>query len=158
MINNEKTLEHFGYTIESLSKKSHKPVITSCDYCGIELHKRRYNLSEDMSEKICCKTCKTKKQHETIKKTGGMEDINKKRAETNIKKYGAISPCNNPEIMEKIKEKNREKYGVDFNAQREDVQKKIQETHMAKYGYKYPFESPEIKKRISETRRKNRAG
>ncbi len=36
MLLEQKTLETHGYNPNTLSKGSNKPIIVSCDYCGIE--------------------------------------------------------------------------------------------------------------------------
>jgi hypothetical protein len=42
------------------------------------------------------------------------EETLKKIRETNLKRYGCVSPFGNKEVQEKIKETNKNKYGVDY--------------------------------------------
>lgn len=86
--------------------------------------------------------------------------IRKKTKETNLEKYGVISPIQNDLIKEKIKNSTLEKYGVEnIFKDAEYMKKKMKE----KYGVEYYQQTDEFKKRIPEinqkiylTRKKNK--
>lgn len=151
MILDIKTYEQLGYYPIELKPSSHKQILVECDYCKNIITKARYHVKLNYKEKHACKSCKTKKQQETIKTTNGMMDkINKTRAQTNIAKYGTISPANNKEIQDKIKKNNLEKYGVPYHIQSQEVKDKIKSTIQKRYGVDNVFSLPEIQKRAKE--------
>jgi hypothetical protein len=75
----------------------------------------------------------------------------KKSQETNLKKYGSISPLGGKEIRKKIEATNIEKYGAPCVFGSECVRERIKETLLERYGYDNALKSPEIKQRSYET-------
>ncbi len=152
MILRNETKTKFGYFPEDLSAGSHKKILISCDYCKETITKENYRLSEAKpGSKHCCKKCKVLKSHETIKKTGGMEAINKKRAATNLEKYGTLAPANNDKIQQKIQAANQIKYGTTHAIESPLVQAKIKESMMANHGVINPFELQKFQDKAKDT-------
>lgn len=107
-----------------------------------------------------------------------IEESNKKRKETNLKKYGTESPMQSAEVQERARQAClehyevdnpslasevqaarvqtfRKRYGVDNPAQIEGVQEKIKQTCLETYGVENPFQSEEIKERIKQANLEN---
>lgn len=58
MINEEKTLENFGYNTESLAPTSFKKVIWNCDGCGVEkVYTFNYVNNKKKNKNLCAKCC-----------------------------------------------------------------------------------------------------
>jgi hypothetical protein len=89
------------------------------------------------------------------------EEINKKRASTNMEKWGVAFPAQNPELMEKAKATNLAKYGHEFAFQSPGVIEKTKATNLAKYGHEFAFDVPEFKElakqRARDSSKKKRA-
>ena len=60
-------------------------------------------------------------------------NLDKKR-ETNIERYGAPTPFESTEVLQKIKETNLERYGVETPMHSAEVQQKVRDTVNQKYG------------------------
>ena len=60
--------------------------------------------------------------------------INKKRAETNIEKYGCINSSQNEEVKNKIKKTNLERYGFENPMRNQEVKNRLKATNIEKYG------------------------
>lgn len=56
MIDDQRTLEIYGYTSDELSKGSHKPIVAVCDECG------KYRISENKAYRLICKSCAGRKR------------------------------------------------------------------------------------------------
>ena len=72
-----------------------------------------------------------------------------KIAQTNLEKYGSISPFGNREIQEKAAKTILKKYGVDHPTRSKEIREKIQQTCKEKYGSITPFGNKEIQKKIA---------
>lgn len=126
-----------------------------CKLCGKEFEPSHFN------QKICkdkhyhpCPVCG--KPVETTNwyslQCCSPECTAKKRAATNVEKFGCTSPAQNIEVQEKTKQTNRERYGVDYPALREDIQKRQTATYLEHYGKGVPGSQYEIlSKRREET-------
>lgn len=68
----------------------------------------------------------------SIKKDASL--INKKRAETNVEKYGCVSPSQNEEVKNKAKKTNLEKYGFENPMRNQEVKDRLKATNIEKYG------------------------
>jgi hypothetical protein len=81
-----------------------------------------------------------------------------KRKDTNISRYGGISPASNSEVVIKMQNTNLERYGSTSPAGNIDIQNKMAKTCMDRYGVENIMLLPEyqqlISELVSETRRK----
>lgn len=80
--------------------------------------------------------------------------------ETNMEKFGCISPLGSKEVRDKISETNKERYGEEcmFNLDRvkekahsPEAIEKQKKTNMERYGHEYPLSSPEVQEKIKNT-------
>ncbi len=150
MFLNDKTFEKFGYLESDLSKGSKKPVLLSCDYCGIEYkttYKNRVN-SNKIVEKDCCSKCKYIKRKDVSLKRDGVsnsaqrpdvrkkisdsgwinsDEFKEKRSKSMISKYGTDNCMIIPEVVEKHKNTMLMKYSVDNILKLKHVSKKAVE-------------------------------
>ena len=154
MIDEEATLEEYGYTSDTLSHASNRRVVAICDGCGI----RRDLRFEDYGE-LCRRCAQQNRSDETLKrmskcKTGENHPMYGKPKSEETKKrmsashqgiaydewesYARDSPyC--PAFNEKCKESNREKYNRECficglseseNIESTDKQKKLSVHHI----------------------------
>lgn len=72
-----------------------------------------------------------------------------KRANTNIGKYGGISPMCNQEILAKTQATNLQKYGTPSSWAAADIRNKAAQTNLQKYGVENPAQAASIRKKIS---------
>ena len=106
----------------NLSKGSHTLIYCKCDICGVEKnmeYRTYYKNTKNLTELYYCHKCSRIKTEKT-----------------NLEKYGGKSPCNNQEILNKIKNNNIIKYGVEYPSQLENVKDKQANTNLEKYGTK----------------------
>lgn len=132
MLLEQKTLETHGYNPNTLSKGSNKPIIVSCDYCGIECAittkvRTKCNL---VINKDCCNKCKYIKRDEVC-----------------IAKYGVTNPGATKEVIQKIKDVNLAKHGVVSYFESKEFKEKSNTTKMDKYGTTNIMSVPEIHQR-----------
>ena len=71
--------------------------------------------------------------------------------ETNIKRYGGISPMHSMDVLKKLKNTMLERYGVDNPSYITDVLEKRKETNMRHRGVACPFQSDEVREKIRNT-------
>ena len=129
--------------------------IDVCPICPICGKKRKFNSNKYL------KTCGSKKCL--------ANECQKRREETNLKRYGCISIFGDKEIQEKAKQAMIEKYGVDnpwklkeiqdkckntviqnnggLGAASEKIKTKMKQTNLIKYGYEHNWQDPEEQKR-----------
>ena len=100
-------------------KKSRVDRMISCNY-DTDLRKRMTEKAND-----------TKSKFDKIKK----DEINQKRGNTNLEKYGVYFISQSTHIKEKIKNKFIEKYGVTNPLKLEKFKNKSKETNLLKYGF-----------------------
>ena len=149
MLLENETKIRFNHLPKDLSSGSKKKVCVECDYCHTIVEKTMDKLSQSRkkSDKDCCKRCKSVKQHETIRRAGTMVDISEKRKNTNLEKYGTVSPLQNPAIKEKIEADCLAQHGIKHHIARQDVKEKCKETMIARHGYDSPFKDPEFQRK-----------
>lgn len=71
--------------------------------------------------------------------------------ETNLKKYGSISPLGNPEIRQMMKDTNLERYGVENPFCKGKVRDKFMQEFLEKHGVENPQQVKEIRERTLAT-------
>lgn len=131
--------EEFYVEIEHLTPTTRAFVWTICDYCKINEKQVTYknyitSNKNSFTKKDVCSNCKILKQ-----------------TETNLIKYGAVSPTCNEEIKKKVRETTKKNYGVEYNTQSEIVKNKVKETVLEKYGVENVFSNSDIIEKIIET-------
>lgn len=157
MLKTQETLEKFGYSYDTLSENSARPVIISCDYCGTSLEKQKKVRvkSNKILDKDACVACKFKKRAELSMIKYGVsnsakrpevkskisaanksseEETQRKFRETCASKFGVENPMHSSSIKEKQKESLRSKYGVDNPSQSEEIREKVKETNLERFG------------------------
>lgn len=137
-----------------------------CEICGksttfISIKKGFYST--------CSKSCAMKKKwSETTPEQEA--ERQRKRVETNIKKYGVKDPMQTKEIANKItniaknrssekrheiinkrKQTNLKKYGVEFTQQLDETKDKMKSTCLESYGVENPSQSPICKEKRKQT-------
>lgn len=157
MLLENETLEKFGYSINSLSKGTHKKICVKCDYCDsiYEVIYKQYNISHDVVDKDACKKCKYQKRADVSMKLYGVSNsaqradvrekisencafkqdgFEEKRARTMMEKYGVLNASQNKELLEKQKQTIINRYGVENISQSEEIQAKKRATNKERYG------------------------
>lgn len=76
------------------------------------------------------------------------KEIQNKRLETNIQKYGTKNPIENKTVYNKMIENNINKYGVEHFTQSKEYKEKIINTNNLKYGKDYIFQTEEYKSNL----------
>lgn len=136
-------------------------------------------FKEGIKEVPKCKFCKDKLKY-SFAESKFLSTCNKKECikrqieNTNLERYGEITPTKNPKIIEKIKSTNLEKYGyvcpmqnnnvkktsiknslerygVSNISKLDSIKKKKENSFMKKFGFKTSLLAPEIKDRIKNT-------
>lgn len=79
------------------------------------------------------------------------QEVQKRREETNMKKYGSKSPLGNLQVQEKIKQTNKARTGYDNPWKNPKFQEKMRQNYKIKTGYDNAMQNPEVQ----ETRRQN---
>jgi hypothetical protein len=152
MLQNEKTVKDFGYSIDSLSDFSNKKIIVNCDYCDniiIKSYKSR-NIQNSILDKDCCNSCKFKKREELsllkygVKNSSQRSEIKSKLSNYNIEDYkDRIIELNSQGYsMQNISCKlnipktslNRYVKTIPINVSKNDIQSKKNKTLIEKYG------------------------
>lgn len=105
---------------------------------------------------IRCKKCSNKKRGETNLKKYGVEhvlqdtNILQKSQDTLFKNYGIINPMYSNVLKTKIKETNLERYGVEYCMQNKEIYKQSKNTNLEKYGVEYVLQNDNIKNKFKE--------
>ena len=129
--------------ISDIAHGSAAMVELSCDYCGHVMSRplQRYNATKEKQivSKDCCKGCISQKAQESIMAKYGdhvarIPEIKKKRARTNLARYGVTNVFQSKAIKEKIVKSNLAIYGVECCQQNELVREKTRQTCMERYG------------------------
>jgi len=114
----------------------------------------------------CCNKCisldpdiQKRKEETCLSKYGtkhqsSCEEIKKKKRETNQERYGYDTPLQNKEFLDKVKKTNLEKIGVEYPLQNKEILNKMKETLMKNYGVEHQMYSDEIKEKIKNTNNK----
>lgn len=124
----------------------HIDQLSRCSICGKPIHYQKGHF-----RKTCGRLCglKSMSQINTGRKLS--EEAKKKIAETNLKKYGSISPFGNKAVQEKSKQTNLERYGVENAIQNSDTLKKRAQTNIERYSGPSPTNSKEVRQKQIET-------
>lgn len=154
-----KMRDAFMVNVEDLPNGSHAKVKVICDYCGKELIKpyKEYIANHDDVLGDCCAQCKDIKFKQTCLDKYGVNNVSKvkeiqnKRIQTFINKYGCKNPFQANECKEKTKQTWLEKYGVEYANQNIDVRNKMLNTLTKRYGVINPGQIPEVKEKVKQT-------
>lgn len=84
-------------------------------------------------------------------KSAHTSEINAKRTQTNLEKYGVNYPFQSNEIQQKVKQSCIEHYGENNPFRVDTIKDKIKQTNLEKYGAENPFASKDIQDKIKET-------
>jgi hypothetical protein len=74
-----------------------------------------------------------------------------KQQQTNLERYGFVTPTQNAEVSQKVRQTNRERYGVEWSLQSETIKEKIKQTNVERYGAENPYQNTEIQQRAKQT-------
>ena len=154
MIDENKTLEKYGYSSNQLSTGSSKKIIVCCDYCSKFLekpYKARLNQNREL-DKDCCENCKFQKREELsllkygVKNSSQRPDVKDQLTNYNIEdsKEEILSLLNQGYSIANIGNKlnipstslNRYLKALNVNT-KGDLQKKKEKTFAEKYGDDY---------------------
>ena len=108
----------------------------------------KFHLTKSKEQKDEVVRRLAKEKYSDIEK---VKEINRKRAETNIKKYGVPNPLMSPEIREKAEQTNLKNIGVKNQFQAKDFDEKRKKKSLEKYGTEFPSQSEQVKKKMRET-------
>lgn len=108
-----------------------------CKTCKIQFVKKKGRI-------YCSKRC-AGSDRDTI------ENSNRKRKQTLIKKYGAPNPFTNKDVREKWKQTNIKKYGVEHPWESKEIQEKRKQTCFKKYGVQFSGQSQTVKNKKKQT-------
>ena len=100
--------------------------VYKCTVCGKEAEKRLYRLQQ-VNFELLCRGC-IKKKHTKPLTAEQKQEIQAKREQTNLKKYGTKNPLSSEEIRNKIKETVLEKYGTESFSKTESFRQAVQKT------------------------------
>ena len=146
--------------VEDLSKYNRIRVNVLCDFCQTEILHIQYSDYCKRIEKTgtcACSACKTIKSHETnLKKYGCispmmLDEYKQKAKDTSIKKFGTDSYSKTKECQDKKRATNLERYGCECSFQNESVKEKFRENNMKKYGVSHPSKLKEVQEKIKQT-------
>ena len=116
---------------------------------GYRKHCNKKCLNED-------KDVQLKRLNTNLDKYGYKTSFSTKETQDKVKqtikeKYDVTNPFQSEQIKEKIKQNNIKKYGVENPQQRPDVQEKTKNTCLERYGTEYAIKSDEIQNKIKQT-------
>ena len=112
-----------------------------CKYCGKKLTKDTdIQLEDDKYHDYCSNRCAMSSSR-----------VKDKRKNTNITRYGGISPFSSKEVMDKVKQTCVEKYGVTCPLQNEEIHKKSVQTCIERYGVEFPSQTKDFQERVKNT-------
>ena len=160
-----KPRDKFMVKVEDLKPRSNIAVEVLCDYCleeGIEtIIPMTYNYYTQKSLKTVPKNCCSKHQIIKTKECNIINfgennsirnnQINEKRKQTVINKYGVTNINDVPEFQQKKKENNLKKYGTEWPMQSDEVQLKFKATNQERYGVDHPMALPYFQDKRKET-------
>ena len=123
----------------------------ACEICGSPTEFISFNKGY---KKYCSPECKKEylgKKSREMWKNLDKEAIQKKKEETNLKKYGVKNPGINKKVQEKMKATCLKKYGAEYYFSTEESQEKIRRTNREKYGVDYALSNQEVIDKRKET-------
>lgn len=117
-----------------------------CDCCNKSYSAPHQSLEKSFKSfgKDICPQC-YRDNHEFKQK------VQKKREETNLRKYGAKTPAESNEILNKIYQTNLSKYGQKTSLLDKTIQNKIKKSLEEHYGVDNPRKNKEINGKIIQT-------
>lgn len=121
-------------------------------------------ILQNISSQPVCATCSTVvrmrengryvntfPKHCSSKCFSGTDEVQAKRASTNIKRYGTANPLLNEEVREKGRQTNLERYGVENVLLSEEFREKARQTNLERYGVENALQSAEIRDKCRQT-------
>ena len=142
-------VDHISKSKDIGDKKSQKMKEQSSEVSD-RIKKYMNNLSESEKNDI------NKKRFETnLSKYGKgyisqVDEIKDRIKDTNLKKWGGYT-YQSPILMNKVKNTNLEKFGFEYPSKNKDVKNKSYLTNIERYGYKSPSMNDDIKDKAKET-------
>ena len=117
----------------------------TCCICGKQFKLPSNNLSYYF-DRIDHIGCSAKCRHQIALQTSGLtqEEINRRRKQSMIDKYGVVNPGQLKSSIEKRRKTNLEKYGVSEASKRK-------QTCLRRYGVEYVTQSEEFKEKSKQT-------
>ena len=146
--------------VKDLQEESHAQIEVLCDYCKkniIAIPYRDYKKRTKIINKYSCVDCSPLKLKESnllmynVESTSKLEEVKRRTAFTNIKKYGCIAPSQNNDVLMKMKETSLKRYSVDNYAKTQECQEKMKRTCKSRYGVEYSLQNEEILKKQQST-------
>lgn len=117
-----------------------------CHVCGKPTTFRNWNLGYP---KTCCKECKREFDRKTLieKAVSKVQspEVQAKRKQTNLAKYGVDNPFKSQEVKDKIAQANLSKLGVKHPAQNKEVRAKMEATNKANHNGKWNLQLDEVR-------------
>jgi hypothetical protein len=79
------------------------------------------------------------------------EDVKNKRKNTNIERFGGVSPSKSHQVLEKMRKTTIDRYGVD-NIMKSNIGKeRVKQTNLKRYGVEWAIKHIDIRKKISKS-------
>ena len=128
--------------------------------CALESVKEKVSLSKQNMSKSDVEKANKKREETNLKKYGvkhnsEIKEVVEKRKETHLKNHGYTSNLLNPEWIEKVQKDRQEKTGYKNPLQNPKIREKINETNKQKYGSENAMQNNKIVKKSRETKAKN---
>lgn len=142
---------------EFKSKSSIKRFCNNDHYGTCCICKKQFKLpSNNLSyyfDRIDHIGCSPNCRHQIALQTSGLtqEEINRRRKQSMIDKYGVVNPGQLKSSIEKRRKTNLEKYGVSEASQAPEVIAKRKQTCLRRYGVEYVTQSEEFKEKSKQT-------
>jgi hypothetical protein len=140
--------------------------VPMCDHCKNKQVK--FLCRSRGYQRFCCAKCAQtdprirKKQEDAMLEKYGVKhvtqsvELNQKRKETCLKRYGSDTPFQSNEIQQKVRDNTLEKYGVVSTALLPEIRVRQIKTRQEKYGVDFLFQSDAVQEQIEvNTRGRN---
>lgn len=147
--------------VEDLPLRSDVLVETECDYCGEKKAPIKYSdyntATNNGTTKCCCSKCAYLKREDSMMKKYGYAyalqnpDLLHKAQQTNLERYGSVSPSGNKEVKQKMKSTLMQNYGVEYPSQSKEIMDKVKKTNLERYGVVNPLFNVDIQEKIKKT-------
>lgn len=173
----DNNIEKYGVSTPlALNKYTYEFVKNYYEEQGCELISTEYiGANEKLTYKCKCGNINTSAFADFKNKNARCRDCGKKQQiETNLAKYGFVTPLKNEKVKEKIRnttlvnygvinisqseeikqkkvDKALKKYGVENISQSEEIKEKKRQTTLKNYGFEYYFQSDEGKEKIKQS-------
>lgn len=134
--------------------KNHIEENPKCPICGNNLEFIRFSRGY---RDYCSKKCRIEGTKSSISKSHleyskeKKENVEKKKKETCLKKYGKEFVAQVEEFKQKEKETCLKKYGVEYSFQSDNNKEKSKKTLIEHYGVTTPMKSDSIKNKVKKT-------